>query len=56
MKPAIPWALCAVVTVGAIGMNFYYRGALEAKSVELADAQEKYAKLESSREGLLYEV
>ena len=29
-------------------MNFYYRGALEAKSAELASAQEKYSKLEST--------
>jgi dsDNA-specific endonuclease/ATPase MutS2 len=53
MKPAIPWALCAVLAIGTIGMNFYYRGALETKSAELSAAQEKYAKLESSSSAAL---
>ena len=48
MKPAIPWALSALLAVGAVSLHFYYRGALEAKSVEVASAQGKYAKLEAS--------
>ena len=53
MKSAVPWALSAVLALGAIGMNFYYRGALEAKTAELASAQERYTKLEATSSAAL---